>query len=85
MMADHNYMSVAATCYEPESVMGTSLAAMTDKDFNCRESILPDNGGGMPSFFIFYSDDYLDEARALAAYRGVGFYQNRFFHSFTLP
>lgn len=53
MLANHSDMSVVATCYEPATVTGTSLAAMSEKDFKCRESILPDNGGGMLLSFCF--------------------------------
>lgn len=40
MLAEHSEMSIAATCYEPAGATGTSLAAMKEKDFNCRELFL---------------------------------------------
>ncbi|XP_050360925.1 peroxidasin [Nymphalis io] len=36
MLAEHSEMSIAATCYEPAGATGTSLAAMKEKDFQCR-------------------------------------------------
>ncbi|CAH2103852.1 unnamed protein product [Euphydryas editha] len=36
MLAEHNQMSIAATCYEPAGATGTSLAAMKENDFHCR-------------------------------------------------
>ncbi|CAH2108780.1 unnamed protein product [Euphydryas editha] len=39
MLAEHNQMSIAATCYEPAGATGTSLAAMKENDFHCRYPI----------------------------------------------
>ncbi|XP_041987312.1 peroxidasin [Aricia agestis] len=36
MLSEHQDMSIAATCYEPEKATGTSLAAMKEKDFHCQ-------------------------------------------------
>ncbi|XP_032526637.1 peroxidasin [Danaus plexippus] len=37
MLAEHRNITIAATCYEPAKATGTSLAAMQEKDFHCRQ------------------------------------------------
>ncbi|XP_013179276.1 PREDICTED: peroxidasin [Papilio xuthus] len=37
MLGGHSDMEIAATCYEPATVTGTSLSAMKEDDFNCQK------------------------------------------------
>lgn len=40
MLSVHDKMNIAATCYEPSSVTGTSLAAMKEQDFKCKQPLI---------------------------------------------
>ncbi|CAK1588655.1 unnamed protein product [Parnassius mnemosyne] len=43
MLSEHRAMEIAATCYEPASATGASLASMKEQDFNCqRPEIMKD-------------------------------------------
>ncbi|KPJ09244.1 Peroxidasin [Papilio machaon] len=37
MLVEHSDMDIAATCYEPATVTGTSLSSMKEEDFNCQK------------------------------------------------